>query len=210
MIAIVAAVGRNGAIGYQGGLPWKLPEDLQHFRDLTIGHLVIMGRGTLESIGMPLPHRDNVVVTSRRIARSSASVPEVVTAVYTLGEALRHAAHQNHVGLLRTTFVIGGARLFAQATPLADYMYLTDVDLEAPADTFWTPDLSGYQEIERRAGKTPGLTFVTWERVNSRLTLPDGVEPDLSVEERHDPAETFGRLPFQVTDALPYYEEGNR
>ena len=129
MIALVAAVARNGCIGQGGALPWHIPEDMKRFRDLTTGHVVLMGRKTWESLPprfRPLPHRTNVVVTRQ----PGYAVPAGVECYSTLDEALaRHAADD--------LFAIGGAEIYAQTIDRADALYLTHVDREVPGDAFF-------------------------------------------------------------------------
>ena len=107
-LALIAAVAKNGVIGEGNALPWRLPADLQHFRALTMGHAVIMGRKTWQSIGRPLPGRQNIVVTRQR--DFSAKGAEVA---FSLGEALRA------VTMPAPAFCIGGGELYALALPLA-------------------------------------------------------------------------------------------
>lgn len=124
-LALVVAIARNRAIGMGGKLPWHISEDLKRFKRLTTGHAVIMGRRTYESIGRPLPNRRNVVVTSR-------SLPTVET-YPTLTQALDALSGEERV------FVIGGGRLYEEALPKADELYLTLVDRDVVADTFFPP-----------------------------------------------------------------------
>ena len=157
---LVAALGPDRAIGKAGGLPWHFPEDLRHFRKLTTGHSVIMGRATFASIGRPLPNRRNLVVT--RDPSWAAGRELGVELASSLDEAL---------ALARSTdpapFVIGGAALYAEALPRATHLHLTHVGALVPGcDTFFPAwDETAFREVERRAGETPGLTFVTLERI---------------------------------------------
>lgn len=121
--ALVVAVAENGVIGRDGALPWSLPADLKHFRALTTGHHVVMGRRTHLSIGRALPDRTNLVLT-----RHPDQVAPGCRAVATLDEALRIARDAGE----STCFVIGGAGVYAQALPVADRIYLTEV--RAPVD----------------------------------------------------------------------------
>ena len=123
-IYLVAAVARNGVIGAAGKLPWHLPEDLQHFKKLTLNHPVIMGRRTWESLGKPLPGRDNIVITRKPgYAAPGASVAASLEAAIALctGEPL--------------AFVIGGAEIYAAALPLADGLVLTEIQQDFEGDT---------------------------------------------------------------------------
>lgn len=152
-LALIAAVAENGVIGRAGGLPWHLPEDLRHFRRVTTGHAIIMGRRTWESIGRPLPKRRNIVV-SRRLAEA----PPGVELARDLDEALRMARQTD-----REPIVIGGAALYAAALPRATRLYLTEVHRRVEGDTYFPAfDRGEWREVERREGE--GATYVTLER----------------------------------------------
>jgi len=122
-LAIIAAVARNRAIGKEGRLPWHIPEDLRRFKRLTMGHALLMGRKTFDSIGHPLPGRRNVVLSSRPVPG--------VESYHTLDAALAALADQERV------FVIGGGQLYAQLLERADEIYLTLLDADAEADIFF-------------------------------------------------------------------------
>ncbi|QNH63625.1 dihydrofolate reductase [Hymenobacter sediminicola] len=117
MLAFVVAIAENNVIGNDNQLLWHLPDDLKHFKRLTQGHPVVMGRRTYESIGRPLPNRTNIVVT--RQAGWQAPGCEVA---YSVPDALEQAAQ-----LDEEVFVIGGAEIYRQALPAADVIYLTEV-----------------------------------------------------------------------------------
>jgi dihydrofolate reductase len=160
-IALVAAVARDGVIGRDGGLPWHLPEDMAHFRDVTTGHPVVMGRRTWESLPegfQPLPGRRNVVVT-----RNGAWHADGAERAGSLEEALELAAGDERVS------VIGGAELFAAALPLADELILTEIDLAVEGDAFlpeWDRDL--FVEVardEQIAEDGTPLAFATYRSV---------------------------------------------
>ncbi|HXG75537.1 MAG TPA: dihydrofolate reductase [Gaiellaceae bacterium] len=159
-LALVAAVARNGVIGRGGALPWHLPEDLARFRDLTMGHPVVMGRKTWESLPerfRPLPGRRNVVVT--RNPRWQATGAERAGS---LEEALALVA-----GVERA-FVIGGSELFAAALPLADELLLTELDVEAEGDVVFPVFDHAFAEVAREphvAADGTRYAFVTYERV---------------------------------------------
>ena len=123
-LAIVAAVASNGVIGASGALPWRLKHDLRHFRDLTLGHAVVMGRRTWESLPGPLAGRENIVVTAR-----AGYVATGARIVRGLDEALAIVAMPPPV------FCIGGGELYRAALPAADRIYLTVVDAEPAGDT---------------------------------------------------------------------------
>lgn len=127
-VALVVAADEEGGIGRGGGLPWHLPADLQHFRALTMGKPVIMGRRTWESIGRPLPGRRNVVVSRQ----PSLQVPGCEVAG-SLDDALRL------VDDAAEACVIGGAEIYRLALPLADLIHLTRVHARVEADTFLPP-----------------------------------------------------------------------
>lgn len=123
MLTIIAAVAENGVIGDKNALLWHISEDLQHFKALTTGHPLVMGRKTFESLGRPLPGRTNVVVTRQRIEIPGCRV------VHSLGEATALFPADEEV------FVIGGAQIYAEALPAADRFYLTRVMHSYEGDT---------------------------------------------------------------------------
>lgn len=118
----------SGVIGRDGDLPWRLSADLKRFKQLTMGHHVIMGRKTYESIGRPLPGRTLVVVT-----RQSDYQPENVLVAHSLSEAWQQAAGDDE------PFVIGGAEIYRQALPQVDRLYVTHVAAEVAGDTHFPP-----------------------------------------------------------------------
>ena len=115
MTSIIVAVAENGVIGDRNALLWHISEDLKHFKSLTTGHPVVMGRKTFESLGRPLPNRTNVVISRQEIALPGCRV------VHSLDEALALFPEEEEV------FVIGGAQIYAEALPRADRFYLTRV-----------------------------------------------------------------------------------
>ncbi len=159
-VTIVAAVAANGVIGRDGGLPWHLPEDLHHFRDLTLGAPVVMGRRTWDSLPdrfRPLPGRRNIVVT--RMPTWSAPGGE---------RAASLAAALVLAGDAPAVFVVGGASLYAEALPVADRLVLTELGIAPDGDTrFPAWDRSAFEEVERddrvSAAGTP-FAFVTYRR----------------------------------------------
>lgn len=156
MTALIAAVARNGTIGRDNGLPWRLPEDLRRFKALTMGHAMIMGRRTWESLGRPLPGRRHLVVT-----RDPGYRAEGVQVVHSLPEALAAAGDD--------AYVIGGADLYAQALPLVDRLELTEIDADVPGDAFFPAfDRDAWTETAREAHRSSeGLdfAFVTLVRI---------------------------------------------
>ena len=136
-VALVVAMDRNRGIGRRGELPWHLPDDLRHFKQLTLGRPLLMGRATFESIGRPLPQRRNLVLS--RNPRWSAQGAERVGS---LAEALALCADQEWL------MVIGGAQVYAEALPLAHRIYLCEVEAAiADVDT-WFPQLERAQWTE--------------------------------------------------------------
>jgi dihydrofolate reductase len=156
-VFLVAAVAANGVIGARGKLPWHLPEDLKHFKALTLGHPVIMGRKTWESLGRALPGRENIVVTrAAGYQAPGASVAASLDAALALciGESV--------------AFVIGGAALYAAALPIADGLVLTEIHHDFEGDThFPVFDRKAWRETQRKSqAGANGLRFdfVLYER----------------------------------------------
>lgn len=130
-IALIVAAADNDVIGRNNDLPWHLPDEFRHFKRTTSGHHVIMGRRTWESQGSkPLPNRVNIVVTSQENYAADGGV--VATSLSDALERARAAGEQE-------AFVIGGERLFAEALPIADRLYLTRVHVEPEGDTRFPP-----------------------------------------------------------------------
>jgi dihydrofolate reductase len=156
-ISMIVARSQNHVIGRDNQMPWKISADLQFFKRVTMGHPVIMGRKTWESIGRPLPGRRNIVVTRNHDLKLNGG--EVV---HSLEEALTSLA-----GFPRV-FVIGGEQLFTQAFPLADRLYLTEIKLDIQGgDTFFEiPDPTHWHEAERLPNVEGDIhfDFVTLER----------------------------------------------
>lgn len=141
--ALVVAVAENGVIGRDGALPWALPADLKHFRTLTTGHHVVMGRRTHLSIGRALPERTNLVLT-----RHPEQVAVGCRAVATLDAALTIARDAGE----SSCFVIGGAGVYAQALPHAQRIYLTEVHAALDGDVHFPPlDRASWVETAREA-----------------------------------------------------------
>lgn len=139
---LVVAVARNGVIGRDGTLPWRLPDDMRHFKNTTMGHHVIMGRKTWESLRGPLPGRTNVVLTRNRDYRASGA-----TVVTSLDEALKLAGEAGD----EEPFVIGGQAVYEAALSRAQCIHLTRVHAEVEGDATF-PELSdeAWIEVERR------------------------------------------------------------
>ena len=138
-IALIAAVARNGVIGVANHLPWRLSDDMRRFRELTLGHSVIMGRRTFESIGRPLPGRQNIVVTSSS---------ELTAGGCDIARSLQQALAR--VAMPEPAFVIGGEALYRAALPLADTLYLTEIDRDFAGDArFPDFDRQAWRETSR-------------------------------------------------------------
>ena len=125
-VSLIVAMAKNRVIGHNNTLPWRLPADLKHFKTLTMGHHIVMGRKTFESIGKPLPGRTSVVVT-----RNAAYSAPGVIAVNSLEAAISACGDDNEI------FVIGGAELYLQAIALADRIYLTEIDADIHGDAYF-------------------------------------------------------------------------
>ena len=159
-ISLVAAIARGGVIGDGTSIPWRIPEDLAFFRDLTTGHPVVMGRRTWDSLPTrfrPLPGRRNIVVT-----RNDAWAADGAERAGSVDEALRLARGAEEV------FVIGGAEIFAETLPRADRLVLTEIDLDVEGKVLFPDwDRGAFAESTRTqivAADGTTLSFVTYER----------------------------------------------
>lgn len=150
---LIAAVARNGVIGHRGGIPWHLPEDFAHFRATTLGHTLVMGRATYDSIGRPLPGRTTIVLT-----RDPGWHADGVVVAHDLGSALDLAA--DHPG---DVYVAGGAHVYAAALARADEQILTEVHQSPEGDTFY-PDFDRGQWVEKRREGRDGFDWAWFER----------------------------------------------
>jgi dihydrofolate reductase len=156
-LSLIVAVARNGVIGKDNAMPWHIPEDLKRFRALTMGHHIVMGRRTWESIGRPLPGRMSVVVTRD----PGYSAPGAVVA-HSLAEAMAACAGDDEV------FVIGGAGIYREALASADRIYLTEVQADYPGDVWFPPLGAEWHEVSRetpaREGTGPAIAYLVLER----------------------------------------------
>ena len=149
MISIIAALGKNRELGKDNELLWHIPDDLKRFKRLTMGHPVIMGRKTFESIGKPLPGRTNIVVTHNQ----DYAAPNFA---YKLEGALEEAEKTGADEI----FVIGGAQIYAAALPYADRLYLTLVDDDKESDTYFPPyETTFTKKIADEAREWNGLKY---------------------------------------------------
>jgi dihydrofolate reductase len=161
-ITLIVARAKNGVIGRDGGMPWRLPADLRRFKALTVGKPVVMGRKTFESIGKPLPGRHNIVLT-----RQAGWAAPGVTVVPNLAEAVVAAGLDPRVRA--EVMIIGGAEIYALALPVATRVELTEVDAAPDGDTILPAfDPARWQEVAREAHPPadgqPGFAYVTLER----------------------------------------------
>ena len=154
-LAIIAAIGKNRVIGKDGKIPWHISEDLKRFKLLTVGHTVLMGRKTWESLGKPLPHRRNVVISSGKIPG--------VEYYPSVGEALTALKDQEKV------FVIGGERIYAELLNSADELFLTFVEQESEGDAYF-PEFQELLDRKFRAvnrEQHEGYEFVDYVRTTT-------------------------------------------
>jgi dihydrofolate reductase len=155
IISLIAAMAENRVIGLNGAMPWDLPDDRRRFRSLTMGHPVIMGRRTFETIGHPLPGRRNIVMTQQMRYRA-----EGCDVVHDLRSAFEASEGSREV------FVIGGAEIYRQALPFAERIYLTIVHAEIAGDAFFPVIPPGeFKETEHAAaGSEPPCSYLLLER----------------------------------------------
>lgn len=159
MISMIAAMSHNNVIGKDGDMPWHLPNDLRHFKEVTSGNPILMGRKTYQSIGKPLPNRRNIVLT-----RDKSFHAEGVEVIHSLNEVepLMHEADE--------FFVIGGATIYEQLMHLAERLYITKIDATFEGDTYF-PQINDevWHVVNEKAGVLDEKnhyehTFYTYER----------------------------------------------
>jgi dihydrofolate reductase len=168
-LALIVARTRNGVIGRDNGMPWHLPEDLRYFKRVTMNKPIIMGRNTWESLGKPLPGRDNIVVTrNEKFYAHGATVVNDIDTALLLADSLAAARGVDEI------MVIGGAQIYREVMPRVDRAYITEIDAEIDGDTFF-PALHAaeWQEMSREThapcDKNPyRYSFVTLERNASK------------------------------------------
>ena len=159
MVTIIAAVGRNRALGKDNDLIWHLPADLRRFKSLTRGHHVIMGRKTFESLGKPLPKRTNIIVSRNPDYRAEGCI-----VVNSLEKALEIASLDSN------PFILGGAEIYKQALSFADHMDLTIVHEEFEADAFFPEfdpeewELTGREDFEKDAENPYDYSFLQYKK----------------------------------------------
>lgn len=173
MITIIAAVARNGAIGRKGELLWHIPQDLKHFKTLTMGAPVIMGRNTWESLPFrPLPGRLNIIVSRnpdyQPLPAPAGKVPTIDPVLASSLEEAVALASKAADAEGKDIFIIGGGRIYSESFPIADALELTEIPLEAPdADTFFPlPDPEVWKSVKCEETEVPNP-----ENPDSSITL---------------------------------------
>ena len=172
-LALIVAKARNNVIGVQGGLPWHLPEDLKFFKQKTLNNPVIMGRKTYQSIGFLLPNRLNIIVTrdpDKMITSMAGENDKNLSITNDLRSAI-DIAHEYIATYEKATtaMIIGGGEIYKQAMPLADILYVTDIDTDISGDTYF-PDIDGDNWIlieksqTKGGGHIPHYHFCTYQR----------------------------------------------
>lgn len=162
-IALIAALAQNRVIGVNNTLPWRLPEDLQHFKALTMGHHILMGRKTFESIGRALPGRTTVI-----ISRTAYRAPAGCLVADSIPAAIAACADDEEI------FFVGGAQLYEQALPLAERLYLTEIQAEFAGDA-WFPQFEPADWVtfsrDQRHDSNTGLNydFAIYQRKGAQL-----------------------------------------
>lgn len=164
-VALIAAVADNGVMGNGFGMPWRIKSEFQYFRRMTIGKPLIFGRKTLETLGKPLPGRENIIVTRDKNYKVEGGI-----VVHTLEDALAHARATAAKDNVDEIMVGGGAEIYAQALPLADRLYLTEIHLTPDGQTVFPPfDRGEWNEVKRefheaKEGESADYTITVLER----------------------------------------------
>lgn len=158
-ISLIVAYGKNYEIGLDNKLLWHIPEDLKHFKALTSGHHMLMGRKTFESIGKPLPNRVSLILSNNLQEQEGAHCFK------TFEEAITFAKDANEQEL----FIIGGAQVYEQALALVDTLYISEVDITTKADAFFQkPDFSKWELVEEKeyvkTSSTPAWSFKQYNK----------------------------------------------
>ena len=167
-ITLVAAVARNGVIGADGDIPWTLPGEQARFKQTTMGHVLVMGRATYESIGRPLPGRTTIVVTRQVGWQPAGGLPDGLLVAGSVDAALTWAREIDE-----QVFVAGGAQVYAEALQRADVLLMTWVDAEPEGDTFFPAvDWDAWREVSRE--DKDGWSLAAYERVPTRLGKTSG------------------------------------
>lgn len=167
MLSIIVCTGLNGEIGFENDMPWKrgLPEDLKYFKRITEGHKVVMGRKTFESIGRPLPNRENIVLT-----RGDEFKEENAVICNNFEDVLSNVGDDEEI------FIIGGGKLYSDLIDKIDKIYLTKINQEFEADTYFPNDkLRDFEEVARKKGERNeknnfDYDFIVYERIVESTT----------------------------------------
>ncbi|PJA00062.1 MAG: hypothetical protein COX78_01045 [Candidatus Levybacteria bacterium CG_4_10_14_0_2_um_filter_35_8] len=163
-VSLIVAVDENRGIGKNGKMPWHIPADLKRFKELTTGNIVIMGRKTFSSIGMPLSNRTNIVVTRDKNYKVNGAL-----VVNSLEEALRQARGKLSESVDSEIFIIGGGQIFQEAINIADKLYLTLVEGKFDVDTYF-PDYSKFtKKVSEEEGESNGFKYKFINLEKSRL-----------------------------------------
>jgi dihydrofolate reductase len=169
MISLIAAMAKNRAIGKDNKIPWHLPEDLKHFKALTLGKVILMGRKTYESIGKPLPKRINIVISSNMeipvssLDKKDETMPALL--VYRDIESAITASQSfiNHFELPNEIMIVGGTQIYSQCIDICDRMYLTVLDSEYEGDAFF-PEFDTKNWTTSEEEKHENYRYVTYDR----------------------------------------------
>ena len=157
MISIIAAVSENNVIGHKGGIPWRIPRDFKHFKDTTTGHPIVMGRKTFESIGRPLPDRENIILTKQDIH------PQGYSVIHSIEPVLERAKNEE-------IFIIGGREIYNLFLPYTDKIYLTRVhatvagDVMFPEKKYSKGQQTASEKFEKDEKNEFAMTFETYDR----------------------------------------------
>ena len=163
-ISLIVAVDENRGIGKNGKMPWHIPADLKRFKELTTGNIVIMGRKTFSSIGMPLSNRTNIVITRDKNYKVNGAL-----VVNSLEDAIFQARDQLSESVDNEIFIIGGGQIFQEAINIADKLYLTLVEGKFDVDTYF-PDYSKFtKKVYEKEGESNGFKYRFINLEKSRL-----------------------------------------
>lgn len=156
MISAIAAIGKNHVLGKNNELLWRIPADLKRFKALTMGHPIIMGRKTFDSIGKPLPGRTSIVITRDTTFAPRFDLGEKVIVVHSIEEAISKAKEIDST----EAFIIGGAQIYQQALPFIDRLYLTLIDDEKEGDAIFPSYETSFTKIlKEEPGEHGGLKY---------------------------------------------------
>ncbi len=166
IISHIVAAAKNGSIGLKGLLPWDIPEDVKFFKDATKNRTIIMGRKTYESLGHPLPHRLNVVVTRQKDfhAEKALVVRSIAEGIEICKAEINKPGGKEKYG--DEIFIIGGGEIYKQSVDMVDRIYLTRIHKDFPGDAFYPEvDLKKFKEVDRKERTQPiPFTFLTYEK----------------------------------------------